>query len=229
MSDQNDNTYTLVIGDKTYSSWSLRPWLAMTYFGIPFVEHHVTLRQGPKTKQDILEHSPSGKVPCLKAGGILVWDTLAILEFLADRYSDIPFWPDEEAKRAQARSVSGEMHAGFQALRRDMPMDTSGRLPMPEVTEDLAHNIRRVVAIWSDARRRFAKDGPFLFGAFSIADAMYGPVATRFDTYQTPLSDFGDDGAAADYGAMLLAMPEMRRWYEEEAAERAARADTGGA
>jgi glutathione S-transferase len=216
--------YRLVIGDKTYSSWSLRPWLAMTYFGIPFVEEHVVLRHGAETKQAILRHSPSAKVPCLRAGGIVVWDSLAILEFLAERFPDMGFWPEAEAARAEARAVSAEMHSGFQALRNDMPMDLSQSLPAPPIGEDLRHNIVRVVGIWSGARKRFGASGPFLFGNFSIADAMYAPVATRFDTYGVNLAEFGDDGLSASYGAMLLSLPEFHRWKADAAAERQARA-----
>ncbi len=208
MSD--DDAYTLVIGDKNYSSWSLRPWLAMKHLGIPFTEEKVVLRRGEDTKRDILHHSPSGKVPCLKAGEILVWDTLAILEFLAERYDG--FWPASEATRAEARAVSAEMHSSFQALRNDMPMDIVSRLPMPPLPEALSHNITRVVEIWRDARARHSADGPFLYGTFSIADAMYAPVVTRFETYGLDLAQFSDDGRAADYGRMIRKMPEMLEW-----------------
>ena len=220
----SDDTYTLGIGDKNYSSWSLRPWLAMTHRGIPFVEERIVLRRGADTKRDILRHSPSGKVPCLKASEVLVWDTLAILEFLAERHDGL--WPEDDAARAEARAVSAEMHSGFQALRNDMPMDIVNRFPMPVVTEALEHNISRVVEIWKSARARCGDEGPFLYGRFSIADAMYAPVATRFQTYGTDLASFGDDGSAEEYGRMILAMPEMRLWQqsaEEEMRERATR------
>ncbi|MEG6508461.1 glutathione S-transferase family protein [Methyloligella sp. 2.7D] len=217
--------YRLVIGDKNYSSWSLRPWLAMAHFGISFTEEKVVLRQGHATKQSILRHSPSGKVPCLIAGEILVWDSLAILEFLAERYPQEPFWPKDEAARAEARAVSAEMHSGFQALRNDMPMDIVSRLPQPEISEALEHNIRRVTAIWNAARQRYQADGAFLFGGFSIADAMYAPVVTRFKTFGVDLRRYGDeDGLAASYCETVLAMPEMQAWEEGAAAEMAERA-----
>lgn len=218
-----EHGYRLVIGDKNYSSWSLRPWLAMKHFGIPFEEEYIVLRRGLETKESILDHSPSGKVPALKTDGFLVWDSLAILEFLAERHPDAGWWPEDEQARAEARAVSAEMHAGFQALRNDMPMDLVSTLPTPEITDALQHNISRVVAIWRGARARHDDHGPYLFGRFSIADAMYAPVATRFKTFRVDLSQFGDDGRAADYGAALLAMPEMAEWLrgaETEMAER---------
>jgi glutathione S-transferase len=200
--------YTLVIGDKNFSSWSLRPWLAMKAAGIPFAEEHVRLWQ-KETKQAILRHSPAGKVPALKSGGEVVWDSLAILEFLAERHPDKYLWPEDPTARAAARSISAEMHAGFATLRNDMPMDLRARLPFPPIGEALASDIRRVVAIWKDARARFGSCGPYLFGAFTNADAMYAPVATRFRTYSVDLAAFGDDGTASAYAGAILAMPAM--------------------
>jgi glutathione S-transferase len=210
--------YTLVIGDKNFSSWSLRPWLAMKAAGIPFAEEHVRLRQ-KETKQAILRHSPAGKVPALKSGGEVVWDSLAILEFLAERHPDKYLWPEDPAARAAARSISAEMHAGFATLRNDMPMDLLARLPSPPIGEALASDIRRVVAIWKDARARFGSGGPYLFGAFTNADAMYAPVATRFRTYGVDLAAFGDDGTASAYAGAILAMPAMAAWTEGAEAE----------
>ena len=210
--------YTLVIGDKNFSSWSLRPWLAMKAAGIPFAEEHVRLRQ-KETKQAILRHSPAGKVPALKSGGEVVWDSLAILEFLAERHPDKYLWPEDPAARAAARSISAEMHAGFATLRNDMPMDLLARLPSPPIGEALASDIRRVVAIWKDARARFGSGGPYLFGAFTNADAMYAPVATRFRTYGVDLAAFGDDGTASVYAGAILAMPAMDAWTKGVEAE----------
>lgn len=215
--------YTLVIGDKTFSSWSLRPWLALKAAGIPFAEEHVRLRQ-PDTKQAILPHSPSGKVPALKSGGDIVWDSLAILEFLAERHPEKQLWPADPSARAAARSIAAEMHSGFATLRNEMPMDLLARLPSPPIGEALASDIGRVVAIWKNMRARFGYAGPFLFGAFSNADAMYAPVATRFRTYGVDLAAFGDDGTAATYAQAIFAMPAMTAWTEgaiEEAASRA--------
>lgn len=205
--------YTLVIGDKNISSWSLRPWLALKVCGIPFTEERVRLRQAD-SKVEILRHSPSGKVPVLKTKVGLVWESLAILEYLAESHPEHRLWPQDEEARAAARSISAEMHAGFATLRNDMSMDLLSRLPSPPISAALEADIKRVAAIWKDTRARFGKGGAFLFGAFSNADAMYAPVATRFRTYGVDLAVFGDDGSAADYGAIILAMPEIAEWTE---------------
>jgi glutathione S-transferase len=212
------NSYTLVIGDKNLSSWSLRPWLALKQCGIPFQEERIRLRQ-PDSKAGILRQSPSGKVPALKTEWGVVWDSLAILEFLAERHPECALWPQGTEARAAARSVSAEMHAGFAALRAEMPMDLLGRLPSPPIQGALQANIGRVVAIWKETRARFGKSGVFLFGLFSIADAMYAPVATRFRTYGVDLAEYGDDGTAAAYAATLLALPAMAEWTEGAKAE----------
>jgi glutathione S-transferase len=220
--------YTLVIGDKNFSSWSLRPWLAMKAAGIPFAEEHVRLRQ-KETKQAILRHSPAGKVPALKAGGEVVWDSLAILEFLAERHPEKRLWPEDPAARAAARSISAEMHAGFATFRNEMPMDLLARLPTPPIGEALAADIRRVVAIWMGARARFGTGGAHLFSAFTNADAMYAPVATRFRTYGVDLAAFGDDGTASAYADAILTMPAIAAWTEGAEAElRGRKTDVSG-
>ncbi len=205
--------YTLVIGDKNISSWSLRPWIALKACGIPFTEERVRLRQ-PDSKAEILRLSPSGKVPVLKTPNGIVWDSLAILEYLAEHHPECRLWPQGAEARAAARSISAEMHAGFVTLRNDMSMDLLSRLPTPPMSAALETDIRRIVAIWHDARSRFGKGGPFLFGTFTNADAMFAPVATRFRTYGVDLARFGDDGTAAAYAAALLAMPAMADWTE---------------
>ena len=210
--------YTLVIGDKNYSSWSLRPWLALKACRVPFAEERIRLRQ-PDSKAEIFRHSPSGKVPALKTDIGVVYDSLAIVEYLAEQHPDAKLWPQDREERAAARSISAEMHAGFQALRNDMPMDLISELPMPEMGEELDNNIRRVIAVWRDTRERYGKDGPFLFGAFTNADAMYAPVATRFRTYGVPLAAFGDDGTAAAYIDTIYAMPDMAEWMTSARAE----------
>jgi glutathione S-transferase len=214
--------YTLVIGDKNFSSWSLRPWIAMKHCGIPFAEERVRLRQ-TESKAAILRVSPSGKVPALKTNGLVVCDSLAILEFLAERYPEFQLWPGDADARAIARSISAEMHAGFVALRNEMSMDLVASFPTPQLNEELDRDIRRIVAIWREARARYGAAGSFLFGAFTNADAMYAPVATRFRTYGVELSAFGDDGEAAAYAETILAMPEMAEWTagaEEEISTR---------
>jgi glutathione S-transferase len=204
-------SYTLVIGDKNLSSWSLRPWLALKQAGIPFAEECIRLRQ-PDSKAEILRHCPSGKVPALKTRTGVVWDSLAILDTLAERHPEHGLWPAGEEARAAARSISAEMHSGFAALRNDMPMDLLSTLPAPPLGTALQADIRRIVAIWKDTRERFGQAGPFLFGAFSNADAMLAPVATRFRTYGVDLSRFGDDGSGASYMDTVLALPAMAEW-----------------
>ncbi len=210
--------YELVIGDKNYSSWSLRPWLAMTAFGIPFTETLVRLRR-PGSQAEISRHSPSGKVPALKLGGLVIWDSLAIMELLAEHHPNIPVWPSDRSARAVARSVSAEMHSSFSALRAQFPMNFVNRRGFPDADGEALDDIRRIVAIWTSCRRDFGGGGAFLFGDFSAADAMYAPVASRFHSYEVNLDQFGDDGTAARYRDTLMAMPEMRAWGE------AARAD----
>jgi glutathione S-transferase len=215
-------SYTLVIGDKNLSSWSLRPWLALKQAGIPFAEECIRLRQ-PDSKAEILRHCPSGKVPALKTRTGVVWDSLAILDTLAERHPEHDLWPTGEEARAAARSISAEMHSGFATLRNDMPMDLLSTLPAPPLSAALESDIRRIVAIWKDTRERFGRGGPFLFGAFSNADAMFAPVATRFRTYGVDLGRFGDDGTGAAYAETMLALPAMAQWTsgaEEEVRQR---------
>lgn len=207
------NAYTLVIGDKNLSSWSLRPWLALKQCGIPFAEECIRLRQ-PNSKAEILRHCPSGKVPALKTNTGVVWDSLAILDTLAERHPEHMLWPQDEEARAAARSISAEMHSGFATLRNEMPMDLLSKLPSPPLGAALEADIGRIAAIWKDTRARFGQGGPFLFGAFSNADAMYAPVATRFRTYGVDLGRFGDDGTAAAYAEAILALPAMEEWTE---------------
>jgi glutathione S-transferase len=212
------NHYTLVIGDKNFSSWSLRPWLAMRVCGIPFAEQRIRLRQ-PDSKAEILRHTPSGKVPALKTRTGVVWESLAILDYIAERHPEHGLWPEDEEARAVARSIAAEMHAGFATLRNDMSMDLLGLLPSPPIGAALEADIRRIVDIWKDTRARFGTGGPFLFGAFSSADAMYAPVATRFRTYGVDLARFGDDGSSAAYAAAVLALPATAEWTEGAKAE----------
>ena len=213
-----DTGYTLVIGDKNYSSWSLRPWLSLKASGIPFREERIRLRQ-PESKAEIFKRSPSGKVPALKTDLGVIYDSLAIVEYLAEQYPDAMLWPADPAARAAARCASAEMHSGFQALRTDMPMDLVSSFAMPELSETLANNIGRVIEVWKETRTRFGQNGPLLFGAFGNADAMYAPVATRFRTYNVPLSEFGDDGTAAAYVDAIYAMPAMAEWLAGADAE----------
>ena len=205
----------LVIGNKNYSSWSLRPWLVLTQAGIAFEEKRVALDQ-PQTKDEILRHSPSGKVPCLIDGPLVVWDSLAICETTNERYAGGTLWPSDADARARARAVSAEMHSGFAALRTYMPMDirshSNEKGAAAQQRADVAADIARIRALWTDCLER--SGGPFLFGTFSIADAFFAPVVTRFRTYgvELPLP-------LARYADTVLALPAMQRWIEAAHAE----------
>jgi glutathione S-transferase len=194
----------LVIGNWNYSSWSMRPWIALRTFGFGFDVSRIPL-YGPGAKEEILKHSPAGKVPVLIDGTTVVWDSLAILEYLAEKKPAL--WPSDPALRARARSVAAEMHSGFSDLRQHMSMNVRKRYPGKGRTPGALADVERIQAIWSAAR------GPFLFGAFSAADAMYAPVVLRFRTYEVEVRN------KAYYEAML-ALPAMKEWIA--AAEREA-------
>jgi glutathione S-transferase len=206
-------SYHLIVGTKAWSSWSLRPWLLMRHAGIPFEETVIGLRE-PGTRAAIEKHSPSGKVPYLKADGLGIWDSLAIAEHLAEAHPEKRLWPEDRAARAHARAVSAEMHSGFAELRGSLPMDFNARKPLASIPAGAAGDIGRIVAIWRGARNAYGKGGPFLFGAFSIADAMYAPVCSRFTTYAVDLRVHGDDGTAEAYRAMMMRLPAMAEWGE---------------
>lgn len=199
---------TLVIGNKNYSSWSMRPWLALAHHDIPFQEIVINI-YADETKRQILEHSPAGKVPILKDGKATIWDSLAILEYLADKFPELNLWPKDTSMRAHARSISAEMHSGFQNLRQATPMNLK-RVPRPIELSDAARNDAvRVQAIWNDCRQRYGKKGHFLFGEFSAADCMYAPVATRFRSYEVPV-----DLIASAYVDTIYTLPAFKRWQE---------------
>jgi glutathione S-transferase len=204
---------TLYIGNKNYSSWSLRPWLALKQAGIAFDEVVVPLYR-PQSKAAILAFSPSGKVPALKRGALLVWDSLAICEYLAEAFPAARLWPSDPAARAAARAASAEMHSGFQALRAQLPMNVRAHLPGRPLSPEAAAEIARVAALWRNCRSRFATGGDFLFGAFTIADAMYAPVASRFRTYAVALPP-----DAQAYRDALLGLPAMQEWAAAARAE----------
>ncbi len=200
----------IVVGTKKWSTWSLRPWLALKRTGAPFTETLVQLREVETSTAEILKHSPSGLVPVLKADGLVIWDSLAICEYLAERFPEARLWPQDAAARALARSVTAEMHSGFGDLRRECPMDL-GLLTTAELSEGVEANVRRIVAVWTECLER--SGGPFLFGHWTIADAFYTPVATRFRSYGVDLVALGDaDGRAAAYRDLLLSTPEFLAW-----------------
>jgi glutathione S-transferase len=199
----------IVVGTKKWSTWSLRPWLALKRTGEPFKETVVELRHAELSEAEIRKHSPSGLVPVLKDGDVSIWDSLAICEYLAERYPAAKLWPDDPAARALGRSAAAEMHSGFVPLRRECPMELDTR-KVAEISDDTAENVRRIVELWSQLLTRF--DGPFLVGEWSIADAFYTPVATRFRTYGIDLAAYGDDGRCAAYAERLLQTPEYLEW-----------------
>ena len=203
----------LVIGNKAYSSWSLRPWLLMKQVGIGFEEIRLSLYEDG-AKQKILRYSATGKVPVLKDGDLTIWDSLAICEYLAEKYPEKRLWPSETAARACARSISAEMHSGFTNLRTQMPMNVRREMPGRAKTPEVVAEISRIEAIWNDCRSRFGSQGSFLFGAFSIADAMYAPVVSRLRTYRVAL-----EGAAARYAGAIHALPAMQEWITAAHAE----------
>lgn len=203
----------LVIGNKAYSSWSLRPWLLMKHAGIDFDEVRLPFRTD-KWRDRIGRYSPSGKVPVLVDGAVTVWDSLAICEYLAESHPARGLWPKDPAARAVARSVSAEMHSGFHNLRSQLPMNVRRTVPPKALAPDVAAEVSRIKTIWTDCRERFGGSGDFLFGAFSIADAMYAPVVTRFFTYAVAL-----EGKAARYADAVNSLPALREWIAQACAE----------
>ena len=204
---------TLVMGNKNYSSWSLRPWMALTMAGIPFNEIIIPLDQ-PDTRKRILEHSPTGRVPLLKHGKVSVWDSLAIIEYVAEMFPEKNIWPKTIAARAMARSVSCEMHAGFSALRNSCPMNIRRPVRKVPMSDAVLSDVRRIEELWRECRERFGKGGKFLFGKFCAADAMYAPVVTRLVTYDIPVA--ADTRAYMD---TIMATPAFRAWKEAALAE----------
>jgi glutathione S-transferase len=202
----------LVIGTKTWSTWSMRPWLVLKHAGAEFAETVIELRREGETEAEIARRSPSGMVPILKDGELIVWDSLAICEHLAETFPHARLWPADGAARAQARAAAAEMHSGFQSLRGECPMDLAAEPRAVALSPATQKDLRRIAALWNALLGRYG--GPFLAGDWSIADAFYTPVATRLRTYGVRLSDFGDPGAAGDYGQRLLETPEFRAWEQ---------------
>ena len=201
----------LIIGNKAYSSWSLRGWLAVKQSGLPFEEITVPMfdeEWARRTQGD--EFAPSGgKVPILWADSIFVWDSLAIVEWLADRTDRDRYWPSDEAARAMARSMAAEMHSSYPNLRRELSMNIRKLFPPRELSEDVRAEIIRILQLWAEARARFGSGGPYLFGTFGAADIMFAPVVTRFATYSVSVPRF-----AAAYMEAILGHPWMREWIE---------------
>lgn len=204
----------LVIGNKNYSSWSMRPWLALRANNIPFDEVFIPLYTGEADKKRILSFTHSGKVPALIDGDVTVWDSLAIIEYVAERFPQTRLWPEDPARRAHARSISAEMHSGFAALRNECGMNLHRPVGPVALSADTKANIARIEEIWLECRARYGKSGPFLFGAFSGADAMFAPVVHRFRTYAIEVAL-----EAKGYMATMMALPAFQQWTREGLAE----------
>jgi glutathione S-transferase len=204
----------LLIGDKLWSTWSLRPWLVLKHLGAPFTETLIRLRTERTTAEARAAGSPNGQVPVLKDGAVTIWDSLAICEYLADRHPGL--WPDDAVARGLGRAAAAEMHAGFHSLRGECPMDLS--LRTEHAVSELTHqDLRRLVELWSGLLARFG--GQHLVGEWSIADAYFTPVATRLRSYGLHLSDYGDQGPCAAYAERLLATPEFLEWERDALAD----------
>ncbi len=203
---------TLYIGNKNYSSWSLRAWLFMKQHGLEFAEYRIPLDE-PDTADTLARISPTRQVPVLRDGDVLVWESLAICEYLAAT-RELPAWPTDRAAQAWARASAHEMHSGFAALRAELPMNCRAQHRRVQPSAAAAADIERVLNLWTSCRQAFADHGPWLVGELSIADAMYAPVALRFGTYGIPMND-----DARDYAAHLFAQPALREWVDAAAQE----------
>jgi glutathione S-transferase len=208
--------FHLVVANKNYSSWSLRAWIAMREFAIPFTETVIALDL-PNTQRQIKNHTGAGRLPVLHHGTTTIWESLAILEYLAEKFPDKALWPRSSGARAMARAVANEMHAGFTALRNACPMNLKRpRKPLAgPLSDDVKSNVRRIETLWEECRKTNGKGGRFLFGKFSIADAMYAPVVTRFDTYALKVG-----GGARDYMDAVMDTEAFRAWKADALEEK---------
>lgn len=207
-------SYRLIIGNKNYSSWSLRPWLLLRQAGLAFDEQQLLLL-AEHFKPSVMQHSPAGKVPVLIDRDLKIWDSLAICEYLAEQHPELSLWPQAKAARALARSISAEMHSGFMALRTHMPMNCRKSFPGKGRTPEVEVDISRILNIWQSCRAAHQHDGAFLFGHFTIADAMYAPVVLRFKTYAVEMP-----ALAKAYADGIYSLPAMQQWIaaaQEEA------------
>jgi glutathione S-transferase len=207
-------TLQLVIGNKNYSSWSMRPWLALRANAIAFEEIFIPLYTGEADKRRILSFADSGKVPALIDGEVTIWDSLAIIEYIAERFPQALLWPEDRAARAHARSISAEMHSGFLALRNECGMNLHRPVRAVVLSADARANIARIQQIWIECRQRYGNLGPFLFGSFGAADAMYAPVVHRFLTYAIEVAP-----AARHFMDAMMSLPAFQEWTRAGLAE----------
>ena len=203
----------LIIANKAYSSWSFRPWILLAHFHIPFEEVVIPMDH-PDTRARMLEHSPTGKMPALRDGAVETWESLAILEYIAEKYPEKAIWPKAKGARAHARSLSSEMHAGFQALRQHCPTQFLRPVRKIPLTPEVGADVARIEAAWAHARKVYGKAGPFLFGRFSAADAMFAPVVNRFHLYDVPVSR-----QTRAYMDAVMALPAWKAWIGDAEAE----------
>ena len=203
----------LIIANKAYSSWSLRPWILLAHFKIPFEEVVIPMDR-PETRAEMLKYAPTGKCPSLHDGKIAVWESLAIMDYVAEEFPEKAIWPKAKAARAQARSLSAEMHAGFSALRQTCPTNFRRKPKAIPLTDAVSADIARIEAAWARARETFGKAGPFLFGRFSAADAMFAPVVNRFHAYDIPVAE-----TTRAYMDAVMALPAWKAWIAGGEAE----------
>jgi glutathione S-transferase len=203
----------LIVANKAYSSWSQRAWILLAHFKIPFEETVIPLDL-PETHAKILKHSPTGKVPALIDGPITVWESLSVIEYVAETHPEKAIWPRGKAARAHARSLAAEMHAGFTALRQACPANYVRPVRKIELSEAVMADVARIEAAWAHARKTFGKAGPFLFGRFSAADAMFAPVVNRLHTYDVPVSR-----RTREYMSAMMALPAWKAWVADAEAE----------
>ena len=206
-------TIQLIIANKAYSSWSLRPWLLLAHFKIPFEEIILALDQ-PDTRKNILKYSPNGKCPALRDGKILVWESLAIIEYIAEKYPQKAIWPRGVGARAHARSLASEMHSGFLSLRQSCPTQFRRAPRAIALSAEAKADVARIEAAWSGARAAFGVKGKFLFGGFSAADAMFAPVVNRFHTYEIPVK-----AATRAYMEAIMMLPAWKAWIADAEGE----------
>jgi glutathione S-transferase len=199
----------LIVANKAYSSWSLRPWILLVHFQIPFEEVVIPLDL-PETRAKILAHSPTGKCPALQDGEIAIWESLAIIEYIAEKFPEKPIWPAARGAGAHARALASEMHAGFQALRQHCPTQFLRPVRKLALTAEVEADVARIEAAWEHARQIYGQAGPFLFGRFCAADAMFAPVVNRFHTYDVPV-----EPATRDYMNAMMALPAWKAWIAD--------------
>ncbi len=205
--------FDLILANKAYSSWSFRPWILLAHFKIPFRDRVIPLDL-PDTRKKILKYSPTGKVPALVDGKVTVWESLAIMEYVAETYPDRAIWPKPKAARAHARALSSEMHAGFMALRQACPMNMRRPPKAIDLSDAVKADVARIEAVWAQARKTFGKGGPFLYGRFSAADAMFAPVVNRLHVYAIPVKP-----ATRAYMDAMMALPAWKAWVHDAEAE----------